>query len=249
MKLETALILIERYYDRLKKGSCTATRQDNGDKIIEILSICPEAQSYWEYDGSQYYWEDRFKQKASFIPSSSIVIQNKTLIDRRFTATKNALLNEGGVYLIATTSIDIATNTIYYWVKIGCSPTDLNKRLSQYSTYNPMYSIVDYEYCSNAREVEGRYKRALTTCGAVAHHFSTEWKCVTKEFYEILLQKKLSFFDASNWFEYYLKIRTQESHPIEVQEENDYIEEDSVISYKRYVSIVEKFFNKFKKNS
>jgi hypothetical protein len=113
---------------------------------------------------------------------------------------KEKIPDGAGIYLIGNTSIDIKTNKVTYWLKVGYS-LDMRKRMSNYNSSNPTFNKIDY-YMLN-KNITTDTKRELKVYETICHfalnqiansRICAEWFSVCKEDYLQVCTEGFSWF-------------------------------------------------------
>ena len=165
MKFEDVLELAEYYYDGVKNR----TSRYFAEKLIKLEKDYPKLKEYYIYNENAWCWRESFTK-----------VENNTLS----TFEQKTPSNFGGLYLVGSTFFNPYTDEKFYWVKIGKS-TNIEKRMKQYATHNPMLWKNSFLPVSNEN-----VDTAEALCHTVLNHVSfkkadntNEWFQVGKETY------------------------------------------------------------------
>lgn len=96
-----------------------------------------------------------------------------------------------GLYFIGETHFNPITDEKYYWVKIGRA-TNLNRRMKDYNTHNPMLWRIDF---SENYDKEKYYHLKLNDVAIASCNHNEEWFLVDKNTYLEMCEKGFSYFD------------------------------------------------------
>lgn len=128
--------------------------------------------------------------------------QNPTfeLVKMLDTQSKTHIPNGAGIYLVDNIFIDINTNDIAYWIKVGYS-TDIKTRMSEYRTHNPKFEPIDFYTIKNMGRVFA--KEELKVYEKICHfalnqiaqgRINSEWFLVSKEDYTKIRKEGFKWF-------------------------------------------------------
>lgn len=110
--------------------------------------------------------------------------------------TRPEMPSKCGLYLIGSTYFNPITGENYYYIKIGRS-NDLQKRIKQYSTYNPMLWIADVKTMSEkqSKAAEAYYHILLSEiCYAKAPNCD-EWYLIDRDNYLDICANGFGWFE------------------------------------------------------
>lgn len=197
MTLDTALSLMDMYYSRMRRCTSTQGRKNNGEKMYEIATECPEVEKYWIIDSAWTFWEDRFQKKSEITEKIEITVITSLPKEKEVKVFEDGINYEApaeaGLYMVGETHFDPTTDDTYYMVKIGKSSC-LRKRMSQYNTSNPMLWRIGYYVGACDREEE--FHRKLKKIAYRSFKHNNEWMLVDRETYLALCEQGFDYFEV-----------------------------------------------------
>lgn len=176
---QQALDCFEEHLLRMHNCTSTAGKKNNGEVCLQLLLTFYNLP--WRYDDNRRSWDDRFIKTVKVNPQKMDEVPNTS-----------------GVYLVGSTYFNPITDEKFYWIKVGKS-TQLNNRMKQYATHNPMLWKNSFWALS-----KDKISRAESVCHEVLKSISVEianntdeWFRVSREDYLIICEKGFDYFESA----------------------------------------------------
>lgn len=174
-------LIMEKYYNDLTTRKTCAARGNAYKRMVDLFERYEELHAIWEHRPYAKTYSDRFVKKESHYETNIVPEMVRP--------------NTKGLYLLGQTNFNPYTREEFYWVKVGQS-TDLNNRLSEYYSYNPMVWIngINEIEAGGLRELEKSCHTTLRIICQEQAFKSQEWFRVSREDYLEICEQGFKFF-------------------------------------------------------
>jgi len=108
--------------------------------------------------------------------------------------------NGKGVYLVGSTYFNPYTHEEIYFIKVGKS-NDINKRMKNYATHNPMLWKADYRVTEYSSSLESFCQFELSKIALQVADNTDEWFEVKREDYLNICEQGFKWFEQSEYAE------------------------------------------------